>query len=130
MKFAVSVIGVVYSDDLSMAALLVAAACLAVLVGLDRAGVWQAAPYVLVVLVLWIATVESGGAAATAGIKEGDVILRIGERDIRTMSDYMEAARGLQPGDKAIVKLRRADQELDLEVTFKGRGDPDQNEKK
>ena len=45
---AVSVIGVVYSDELSLGALAVAALCLLVLVGLDRAGVWQAAPYVLV----------------------------------------------------------------------------------
>ncbi|WP_322919684.1 Na+/H+ antiporter NhaA [Nocardioides renjunii] len=68
---AVSVIGIVYSDDISAGALLVAAACLAVLVVLDRYAVWQAAPYVLVVVVLWVATLESGVHASIAGMVSG-----------------------------------------------------------
>lgn len=86
---AVSVIGVVYSDDLSMLALAVAAACLVVLVVLDRTGVWQAAPYVLVVLVLWVATLESGVHASIAGMLSGLLVPALDPR----RSDVEEAAR-------------------------------------
>jgi Na+/H+ antiporter NhaA len=86
---AVSVIGVVYSDDLSLGALAVAAACLAVLVALDRYGVWQAAPYVLVVFVLWIATLESGVHASIAGMVSGLLVPALDPR----RSDVEEAAR-------------------------------------
>lgn len=86
---AVSVIGVVYSGDLSIAALLVAAVCLAVLVGLDRVGVWQAAPYVLVVLVLWIATLESGVHASIAGMLSGLLVPALDPR----RADVEDAAR-------------------------------------
>jgi len=86
---AVSVIGVVYSDDLSLGALLVAALCLTVLVGLDRAGVWQAAPYVLVVLVLWIATLESGVHASIAGMLSGLLVPALDPR----RADVEDAAR-------------------------------------
>ncbi|MBD3913184.1 Na+/H+ antiporter NhaA [Nocardioides hwasunensis] len=89
---AVSVIGVVYSDDLSIGALLVAAACLAVLVGLDRVGVWQAAPYVLVVLVLWIATLESGVHASIAGMVSGLLVPALDPR----RSDVEDAARSFR----------------------------------
>lgn len=86
---AVSVIGVVYSDDLSMLALAVAAACLVVLLVLDRTGVWQAAPYVLVVLVLWVATLESGVHASIAGMLSGLLVPALDPR----RSDVEEAAR-------------------------------------
>ncbi|UMG93810.1 Na+/H+ antiporter NhaA [Nocardioides sp. TF02-7] len=68
---AVSVIGVVYSDDLDLVSLAVAAVCLAALAGLDRVGEWRASPYVAVVVVLWVATLESGVHAAIAGMVSG-----------------------------------------------------------
>ncbi|MDT0186206.1 Na+/H+ antiporter NhaA [Microbacterium sp. ARD31] len=86
---AVSVIGIVYSDDLSMGSLAVAAGCLVVLAVLDRTGVWQAAPYVLVVLVLWVATLESGVHASIAGMLSGLLVPALDPR----RSDVEEAAR-------------------------------------
>jgi Na+/H+ antiporter NhaA len=68
---AVSVIGVVYSDDISPGALAVAGGCLLVLAGLGWVGVWRASPYVVVVVVLWVATLESGLHAAIAGMVSG-----------------------------------------------------------
>jgi Na+/H+ antiporter NhaA len=89
---AVSVIGVVYSEGLSLGALALAAACLLVLVVLDRAGVWQAAPYVVVVLVLWIATVESGVHASIAGMLSGLLVPALDPR----RSDVEDAARSFR----------------------------------
>ncbi|WP_198020187.1 Na+/H+ antiporter NhaA [Nocardioides sp. J54] len=68
---AVTVIGVVYSDGADLTALAVAAACLVVLVVLDRRGEWRASPYVATVVVLWVATLESGIHASIAGMVSG-----------------------------------------------------------
>jgi Na+/H+ antiporter NhaA len=68
---AVSVIGIVYSEDIDPVALLVGTACLLILAALARFGVWRASPYVAVVVVLWIATLESGLHAAIAGMVSG-----------------------------------------------------------
>jgi Na+/H+ antiporter NhaA len=68
---AVSVIGLVYSDELVPGPLLVAGACLLVLAGLGYFGVWRASPYVAVVVVLWLATLESGLHASIAGMLAG-----------------------------------------------------------
>ena len=68
---AVSVIGVVYSDAIALGPLAVAGGCLVVLVVLGRVGVWRASPYVAVVVVLWVATLESGVHASIAGMVSG-----------------------------------------------------------
>ena len=68
---AVSVIGVVYSDEIAVVPLAVAAICLVALAVLDRLGVWRASPYVAVVVVLWVATLESGLHASIAGMVSG-----------------------------------------------------------
>ncbi|SEB28577.1 Na+/H+ antiporter NhaA [Nocardioides exalbidus] len=89
---AVTVIGIVYSDGLSLGALAVAALCLVVLAVLDRAGVWQAAPYVLVVLVLWVATLESGVHASIAGMVSGLLVPALDPR----RADVEAAARSFR----------------------------------
>ena len=71
---AVSVIGVVYSDNIDLGALGIAAVCLAALVVLDRLGVWQSTPYLIVVIVLWAATVISGVHPSIAGMVAGLLI--------------------------------------------------------
>ena len=58
--FAVSIIGIVYSDEIRLVPLLIAVACLAGLWLLGRSRQWSATPYVLIVIVLWFATVDSG----------------------------------------------------------------------
>jgi Na+/H+ antiporter NhaA len=68
---AVSVIGLVYSDDIVIGPLLVACACLLVLAGFGYFGVWRASPYVAAVVVLWLATLESGLHASIAGMLAG-----------------------------------------------------------
>lgn len=68
---AVSIIGVVYSDDIHLGALLVAAACVVALALLGSTGVWRASPYVAVVVVMWLATLESGLHTSIAGMIAG-----------------------------------------------------------
>lgn len=68
---AVSVIGLIYSESVHLLPLLVALALCVVLIGLTRVGVWRAAPYVLVVAALWLATFEAGLHASIAGMLGG-----------------------------------------------------------
>ncbi len=68
---AVTVIGAAYSDALDPLALAVAAACLAALALLGRLGEWRASVYVLLAVVLWVATLESGLHPSIAGMAAG-----------------------------------------------------------
>jgi S1-C subfamily serine protease len=51
--------------------------------------------------------VTPGTPAAAAGLREGDVIVRINEREVRNLRDYGEVLRQLAPGDKVTVHFRR-----------------------
>ncbi|GAA6525893.1 Na+/H+ antiporter NhaA [Intrasporangium sp. DVR] len=68
---AVSVIGAVYSEDIDLLALALAAVAVSVLALLGRLGVWRTWPYALTILTLWFATVQSGLHASVAGMVAG-----------------------------------------------------------
>lgn len=68
---AVTVIGAVYSDEIDLVWLLTALGLLVALGGLGRAGVWRGPPYILLLVALWFATVESGLHASIAGMASG-----------------------------------------------------------
>ena len=71
---AVSIIGIVYSDQIKLVPLSIALACLIGLWGLGRYRQWKAAPYVILVIVMWFATVSSGVHASLAGMLAGLLI--------------------------------------------------------
>ncbi|MEU3171507.1 Na+/H+ antiporter NhaA [Streptomyces sp. NPDC007000] len=71
---AVTVIGVVYSGSISVPELVVALVLGVVLSALTRFSVWRAAPYVLIVLVMWLATLQAGLHASIAGMLGGLLI--------------------------------------------------------
>jgi serine protease Do len=52
--------------------------------------------------------VADHGAAAEAGLKEGDVILRVGKAGVRTQKDLGAALAGYKPGDTVPLLVRRA----------------------
>jgi len=68
---AVSVIGVAYTEQVELVPLAVAAAALVGIALLDRTGVWRSEPYLLLVVVCWLATVGSGLHASIAGMLAG-----------------------------------------------------------
>lgn len=68
---AVSIIGIFYTDDVKLMPLAVALLCLVALYLLGRTGQWRSAPYVAVVVVLWLATIESGIHPSLAGMVAG-----------------------------------------------------------
>jgi Na+/H+ antiporter NhaA len=71
---AVAIIGVVYSDAIDLVALAVAVCCLGALAALSRRGEWRTSLYVVVGVVLWVATVQSGLHPSIAGMLGGLLI--------------------------------------------------------
>lgn len=65
---AIVIIALFYASDLSTAAIVVALACLPVLLLMNRRGVMEKTPYMLVGLILWIAVLKSGVHATLAGV--------------------------------------------------------------
>ncbi|MGW1814684.1 S1C family serine protease [Streptomyces sp. NPDC002125] len=65
-----------------------------------------------------IVSVEDGGAAEKAGLRVGDVITRIGDDRITTITSLSEALAGSDPGDKAEVTYRRGDSQKKADVTL------------
>ncbi|MDH3416760.1 MAG: Na+/H+ antiporter NhaA [Gammaproteobacteria bacterium] len=65
---AIAIIALFYTNDLSVAGLVTAACCLPVLWALNRRGVLELAPYVLVGLIMWVAVLKSGVHATLAGV--------------------------------------------------------------
>lgn len=65
---AIIIIALFYTSDLSMLALSVASACIAVLFVLNRRHVTSLAPYIFVGLIMWVAVLKSGVHATLAGV--------------------------------------------------------------
>jgi NhaA family Na+:H+ antiporter len=68
---AITVMALFYSGNLSVPALVISAALVAVLVGLRWLGVWRLTPYVLTGIALWLAVHASGVHATLAGVLLG-----------------------------------------------------------
>jgi len=56
--------------------------------------------------------------AMKSGIKDGDIILKVGDLEIKDIYDYMKSLGMYKKGDKTKVHILRKDQELDVEVVF------------
>ncbi|HEX7027816.1 MAG TPA: Na+/H+ antiporter NhaA [Gammaproteobacteria bacterium] len=65
---AIIIIAVFYSDNLSLAALLIATSSLVILYVLNRRNITETAPYVLIGTIMWIAVLKSGVHATLAGV--------------------------------------------------------------
>ena len=65
---AILIIAFFYTSELSSIALLLAAACLVALIGMNRLGVVRLAPYLIVGMVLWVCVLKSGVHATLAGV--------------------------------------------------------------
>jgi S1-C subfamily serine protease len=65
-----------------------------------------------------VQNVQAGGAAAVAGIAEGDVIVKVGDRTIGGADELVVAVRAHQPGDVVPVMLVRDSRTLTVSVTL------------
>ncbi|MEM7162340.1 MAG: M20/M25/M40 family metallo-hydrolase [Bacteroidota bacterium] len=56
--------------------------------------------------------------AENAGIEKGDIVIQMGEIEVRDMMSYMEALSKFDEGQKTIVKVLREESELSFEVLW------------
>ena len=70
---------------------------------------------------LSLSGVREGGPAAQAGLKEGDLIVKLGGQPIGTIYDYMESMDKHKPGDKVEVVVKRDGKDVKLPVTLGSR---------
>ncbi|MCW0216176.1 MAG: trypsin-like peptidase domain-containing protein [Pseudonocardia sp.] len=65
-----------------------------------------------------VQNVVQGGAAAAAGILEGDVIVKVGDRDVAGADELVVAVRERNPGDVVTVQLVRDGRPLTVTATL------------
>ena len=68
-----------------------------------------------------VAGVIEGGAAGTAGIREGDVVVAVGAYVVDSLRDLSKALAAYKPGDKVLVKVSRGGESLSLELVLGAR---------
>ncbi len=56
--------------------------------------------------------------AKIAGLEGGDIIIKIGDIDVKNIYDYMEGLSKFSKGEKATVKVKRGKKTISKEVTF------------
>lgn len=60
---------------------------------------------------------DQDGPAATAGVRDGDVIIRMGDTDITTPEELLGELRSTKPGDRVSVTVVRGAERVDVEIT-------------
>jgi photosystem II stability/assembly factor-like uncharacterized protein len=62
--------------------------------------------------------VTADGPAARAGLKAGDVIRKVGDKEVKNYEGLLEVARAARPGDKVKVEVVRGKDPMTLELTY------------
>jgi aminopeptidase YwaD len=62
--------------------------------------------------------VTEGRPAAKAGIKAGDVIIKLGDNVVNSVEAYMQALNKFNKGEKTKVKYKRGNETLEAEIQF------------
>ena len=70
---------------------------------------------------VYIDSLMENSAAKDAGIRAGDVILKVNESDVKSAPELQEIIGRHRPGDKVRLKIDRKGREKDLVVTLKNR---------
>jgi hypothetical protein len=56
--------------------------------------------------------------AKKAGLEKGDIVIQIGDIQVKTIYDYMDGLAKFKKGDKAKVKVKRKEEIIEKEVAF------------
>ena len=68
---------------------------------------------------VYIAGINEDSGAEKAKVQEGDVILKVGTREVNSPSELQEAIGRRRPGDKVTLTLRRGEEVLTRDVVLK-----------
>lgn len=66
----------------------------------------------------YVASVTDGGAAANAGIQQGDIITKVGDTDVSSADDLILAVRSHSVGDSVDVTFTRGNDQQTVSVTL------------
>jgi len=69
---------------------------------------------------LLVTGVVEGGPAHAAGLREDDVILRLGPHRVERLADLRRALNGFEPGEQTTVQIERSGWSLEVELTLGG----------
>lgn len=67
----------------------------------------------------YISGVSENGAAKVAGIKAGDVVIKINERPVNSMSELQEQVSRYRPGDQITATVLRGKKEIEFTLTLR-----------
>ena len=62
--------------------------------------------------------VTDGRAAQKAGLKAGDIIIQLGDTNVTSLENYMQALGKFKKGDSTKVKFKRGDETMEATVEF------------
>jgi S1-C subfamily serine protease len=68
-----------------------------------------------------VGDVRPGTPAEKAGIKPGDIIVKMGGKEIKNIYDYTYALGDYNPGDEVEVVVLRGNEKLSFKVKFEER---------
>ncbi len=68
-----------------------------------------------------VKSVIEGSPAAKAGVQAGDILLAIGDTELKTLRDMSEALKAHSAGDVVKLRLKRGDDEIVLDATLVSR---------
>lgn len=71
-----------------------------------------------------LSNVTEGGPAEKAGVLKGDIIVAINDKDVPDYRATLDALRGKRVGDKVKLKIKRGEENKEIEVTFENRPGP------
>ena len=70
---------------------------------------------------VYVAGLTEGGSAQEAGVKEGDIITKVGEVSVNSTSELQEQIGRFRPGDRATLTILRGDSERTLTMILKNK---------
>jgi S1-C subfamily serine protease len=62
--------------------------------------------------------VTDGKPAQKAGLKGGDIIIQLGDNNVSSLENYMQALSKFKKGEKTKVKFKRGNETLEATVEF------------
>ena len=67
---------------------------------------------------VYVYSIEQNGAAAKSGLQAGDIITKLDDKDITSMTDLMTAKKTYKAGDTVKMTVNRSGSETTLDFTF------------
>ncbi len=68
---------------------------------------------------VFVANTMDMGAAKDAGIRKGDVLVKIAERPIKNITELTEQLSRFRPGDNILVTVNRSGEQIDIPLTLR-----------